>query len=53
MQASFAYISTLRRAFDDKGVTFAAVDLESVLPAIARYSWPQTQFAAVCLARMS
>ena len=37
MQASFAYISTLRRAFDDKGVTFAAEDLESVLPAIARY----------------
>jgi hypothetical protein len=37
MQASFAYISTLRRAFDDKGVTFTAEDLESVLPAIARY----------------
>jgi hypothetical protein len=39
MQASFAYISTLRRAFDDKGVTFAAEDLESVLPAIARFGW--------------
>ena len=37
MQASFAYISTLRRAFNDKGVRFTAEDLKSVLPAIARY----------------
>ena len=37
MQASFAYLSTLQRTFDDKGVTFTADDLESVLPAIARY----------------
>lgn len=37
MQASFAYISTLQRTFDDKGVTFTADDLESMLPAIARY----------------
>ncbi len=37
MQASFAYISTLQRTFSDKGVTFTADDLESMLPAIARY----------------
>jgi hypothetical protein len=37
MQASFAHISTLRRAFNDKDATFTAGDLESVLPAIARY----------------
>ncbi|OYW32478.1 MAG: AAA family ATPase, partial [Azorhizobium sp. 12-66-6] len=37
MQTRVAQIATLQRAFSDKSVRFAANDLESVVPAIARY----------------
>jgi ATPase family associated with various cellular activities (AAA) len=37
MQVRSAQIVTLQRAFSQKGVRFTAADLESVLPAIARY----------------
>ncbi|MFG1400131.1 AAA family ATPase [Roseixanthobacter pseudopolyaromaticivorans] len=37
MQTRLAQIATLQRAFSDKSVRFAANDLESVVPAIARY----------------
>jgi hypothetical protein len=37
MQVRSAQIATLQRAFNDKGIRFRAEDLESVLPAVARY----------------
>ncbi|HVQ72690.1 MAG TPA: ATP-binding protein [Bradyrhizobium sp.] len=37
MQARSAQILTLQRAFRNEGIRFTAVDLESLLPAIARY----------------
>ena len=37
MQIRSAQILTLQRAFGDQSVRFTATDLESVLPAIARY----------------
>jgi len=37
MHTRSAQIATLQRAFSDKGMRFSAEDLESLLPAIARY----------------
>ena len=37
MQVRSAQIVTLQRAFSEQGIRFTATDLESVLPAIARY----------------
>ncbi|MFA5952182.1 MAG: AAA family ATPase [Hyphomicrobium sp.] len=40
MHTRSAQLATLQRAFSDEGTRFAAEDLESVLPAIARYLIP-------------